>query len=160
MGIPSEALRLEERCIGRNGEPRHCEAYELLRDAWRAGDRDRELALHLMFLAWYIGLEPPFLTGFDGNKTPAFELPAMFTEVHDYFANSIQLDVEMLYVVGLMARICSWCIGDDVVWEARSGQYRKAYRQLAPEGIAPSVFEGRGFYGDYFAHQSRIAGGY
>ena len=61
MGIPQEALELEERAI--QGEPTLGRAYELLLGQWNSGDRSRELALHLMFLAWYLCIEPPFLTG-------------------------------------------------------------------------------------------------
>ena len=160
MGIPSLALELEQRSLGVGGEPRLGEAFELLRNAWRSGDRDRDLGLHLMFLAWYLAIEPPYLTGLDESQTPSIELPPVFSEVHDYFAAGIDRDPEMLYVVGLMARLCPWCIGDVGLWEMRSENYRKAYRRLAPDGIASSAFEGRGFYGDYFAGQSRAAGGY
>lgn len=113
-----------------------------------------------MFLAWYLNIEPPYLTGLDERRTPSTEMPSVFTDVHDYFASMIHQDAEMLYVVGLMARLCSWWLGDASVWEARSERYQQAYRRLAPAGIAPSVFEGRGFYGDYFAGQSRVVGGY
>ena len=160
MGIPREALELEQRCIGVGAEPRLGAAYEILRNAWRAGDRDRDLALHLMFLAWYLVIEPAHLTGLDEERTPSTEMPLVFTEVHDHFASTIDHDPEMLYVVGLMAQLCPWCIGDVAVWEARSEQYRPAYRRLAPNGNAPSIFEGRGFYGDYFAGQCRVVGGY
>ena len=160
MGIPREALDLENRSIGIGAERRLGEAYELLRNAWRAGDRDRDLALHLIFLAWYLNIEPPFLTGVDENRAPSTEMPLLFTEVHDYFAPRIYEDAEMLYVVGLMAHLCEWCVGDASVWKARSEEYRQAYRRLAPDGIAPSVFEGRGFYGNYFAGQCRVVGGY
>jgi hypothetical protein len=160
MGIPREALELEQRTVGVGAKTRLGEAYELLRNAWRAGDRDRDLGLHLMFLSWYLVIEPAHLTGLDEHRTPSRQMPLLFTEVHDYFAPSMAQDAEMLYVVGLMARLCPWCIGDVTVWDARSDQYRRAYRRLAPTGLAPSIFEGRGFYGDYFAGQCRVAGGY
>lgn len=160
MGIPARALELEQFSVGATGEALLGSAYELLRDQWRTGDRDRELGLHLMFLAWYLVIEPPSLTGLDEKRVPSVELPAMFSEVHDYFSNSIKGDVELLYVVGLMAHLCSWCIGDYGLWENRSKEYRAAYRRLAPDGILPSVFEKRGYYGHYFAGHARISNGY
>ena len=48
-----------------NGAPTLGAAYEVLREQWESGERDRELALHLMFLAWYLNVEPPHLTGLD-----------------------------------------------------------------------------------------------
>src|SRR5438067_6571505 len=104
MGIPKQALELEQHSV----PPRLGEAYELIRDAWRGGDRDRDLGLHLIFLAWYLVIEPAHLTGIDEKRTPTADLPLMFNEVHDYFAPSIDRDAEMLYVVGLMAQLCPW----------------------------------------------------
>jgi hypothetical protein len=156
MAISADALVLEQRSVDRSGKPALGEAYELLRDQWRSGDRDRELALHLMFLAWYLTIEPPFLTGLDARRTPSDELPAAFLEVHGHFEASIESDVEMLYVVGLMAHLCAWCIGDVDSWDARSLEYKPAYRQLAPDGLSPSLFEGRGLYGHYFAGHAKL----
>jgi hypothetical protein len=113
-----------------------------------------------MFLAWYLEFEPPHLTGFDQKRFASGELSHVFREVHEHFSRKIAHDVEMLYVVGLMARLCPWCLGDVSEWEARSEAYRTAYRRLAPEGISPSTFEGRGYYGHYFAGHSRIPNGY
>jgi len=152
------ALELEEESIA--GRPRLGEAYELLLEHWRAGNRDRDLALHLMFLAWYLSLEPVHLTGLDESRTPSSELPRAFNEAHDTFASTIGQDAEMLFVVGVMARICPWCLGDVHLWDARSAAYRIAYRRLAPNGISPLVFEGRGYYGDYFAGQARVKRGF
>ena len=67
----------------------------------------------------------------------------------------------MLFVVGLMAHLSPWLLGGDhKVREERSGRYRTMYRRLAPEGIDPRVFTGRGAYGDDFAGQARVPGGY
>src|SRR5687767_6482579 len=59
------AMELEKQSLGAQGAPTLGRAYELLRDQWKSGERERELALHLMFLAWYLMMEPPFLTGLD-----------------------------------------------------------------------------------------------
>ena len=83
----------------------------------------------------------------------------MFNAVHDHFASTIQRDAEMLYVVGLMALLAPYLLGDEATWTSRSELYRAARLRL-PETLAPSVFEGRGAYGEYFAGQSSVAGGY
>jgi hypothetical protein len=82
MAIPAAALELENQSIGASGKPTLGAAYELVRDQWRSGDRDRELGLHLMFLAWYVNLEPPHLTGLDESRVQPGELTAIFNEVH------------------------------------------------------------------------------
>ena len=44
MSIPQKALELENRNIGINGEPTLADAYKILKEQWRNGDRDRELS--------------------------------------------------------------------------------------------------------------------
>lgn len=146
--------------MGLHGEPTLGAAYEILREDWRRGDRDRELALHLMFLSWYLLAEPPHLTGLDERRVPSSELAPVFNEVHDYMAPAERDDVELLYVVGLMADLFPWMLGDKDAWEQRSREYREMYRRLEPNGLAPSVFDGRGAYGEYFAGQAPVANGY
>jgi hypothetical protein len=160
LSIPAAALALENRAIGRGGEPTLAGAYDILLREWRRGIRERELGLHVAFLAWYLLVEPPFLTGLQEARMPSSSLAEVFREVHDYFAPEQHNDAETLYVFGLMAHLFPGGLGDEGTWEARSGQYRIAYRKLLPDGIRPEVFAARGFYGDYFAGQARVKGGY
>jgi hypothetical protein len=155
VSIPARALELELQ-----SPPALGQAYGFLRDLWRTGQRERDVGLHLMFLAWYIELEPAHLTGRDQQPIPSDELSATFSQVHAYFAASIEGDVEMLYVVGVMAKLCPWCLGDSAEWHARALEYRRLYRRLAPAGLNPAIFDGRGYYGDYFASQARVPSGY
>jgi hypothetical protein len=158
MGIPTEALEFENRSLGVNGEPTLAAAYKLLRDAWRSGERDRELGLHLLLLSWYMLIEPPHLTGLDEQTAP--ELAAVFNEVHDVMAPAKHDDAELLYVVGLMTSLAPWLVGDHDVWEWQSAEYGVLYRQLAPGGLDPSIFAKRGAYGEYFAGQARVGNGF
>jgi hypothetical protein len=162
MPISPKALELEMQSIGARGAPTLGAAFEVLREQWRQGERDRELALHLMFLAWYLNLEPPHLTGLDESRVSTGELPRVFNEVHDWLLpeGSGSEDTEALYVAGLPASMAPWVLGDVQLWTARSESYRVRYRQLVPAGLAPSLFEGRGAYGDYYAGQARVLGGY
>ena len=162
MAISETALELENQSLGANGRPVLGRAYLLLLDQWKSGERDRELALHLMFLAWYLIIEPPHLTGADHTLASSDELAAMFNEVHDWLlpAGAESDDVEALYTAGLPAHMFAWALGDDSLWEARSRSYRARYRLLAPDGIDPAMFDGRGAYGEYFAGQARVVGGY
>jgi hypothetical protein len=157
LSIPEEAIRLEKRYLGQRGEPTLGEVYLILRDCWREGDRDRELGLHLMFVAWYGCAEPPFLTGINVASN---ELNSIFAEVHDYFGSSIQNDAEMLYVVGLMVHLFPYCLGNEDEWIQISRSYRERYRKLSPTGIDPSVFSNRGAFGEYFQHQAKSETGF
>ena len=162
MTISEKAMELENRSIGSNVPPVLGAAYELLRDQWRSDERDRELALHLMFLAWYLIIEPAHLTGLDETRVSAAELRRMFSDAHDWLLplGDASSDVEALYVAGLPAHMSPWELGDVRLWEARSAAYRVRYRQLVPEGIDPVVFDGRGAYGDYYGGQARVVGGF
>jgi len=162
MALPPAAVELEAQSIGAKGAPTLGPAYELLRDQWRSGDRDRELGLHLMFLAWYLNVEPPFLTGLDAAHVQPAELTTVFNDVHAVLLSdgADATDAEALYVVGLMAHLTAWLLGDDEEWTDRSESYRRRYRQLSPGGMDPEVFADRGAYGDYFARHAARKNGY
>jgi hypothetical protein len=160
MAIPLQALELEKFDVGVPAKPTLHEAYEILRDGWRKGDRDRELALHLMFLCWYMLIEPPHLTGLDERRVSSQELVTVFNEVHDCMLPVSRGEGEFFYVVGLMSNLSPWLLGDNDLWEARSKEYRAMYRQLQPNGPDPVVFEGRGAFGEYFVGQARVKDGY
>ncbi|MDZ4257017.1 MAG: hypothetical protein U0994_00115 [Gemmatimonadales bacterium] len=147
--------------MGAHGEPTLGEALVLAIQEWDRGNREREFRLHLLFLAWYCQLEPPHLTGFDETTASSTRLPEVFSIVYETFAGSIMEDAEALYVVGLIALLTPWLLGGDhQTWEERSREFRARYRALVPKGLHPSTFEGRGAYGDYFADQVQVAGGF
>ncbi len=160
MSIPQQALEFENRSIGINGEPTLAAAYEILKEQWRNDDRDRELGLHLFFLAWYGLIEPGHLTGFSENEHLTRELNQTLTEVHAYFEPQIYQDAEMLYVVGLAANMFWYMFDDAPAWEQRAKDYQQRYRALAPNGIDPEVFQNRGACGEYYAGQAAVEGGY
>ncbi len=167
MTLPPDVLELENRSIGRDGAPMLASAYERLKQYWDAGNHEREVALHLLFLAWYGLCEPAHITGFETHDMRSDGLPAWYDQLQDTFNQvhkaiefQIDDDPEMLYVVGLMAHLFPYLLGDEREWTDRSERYRQRYRTLLPTGISPSVFEHRGAYGDYFAHQARVEGGF
>jgi hypothetical protein len=161
-GLDAEALALEELSVGSHGAPTLGRAFEILRGQWRRGERSRELALHLAFLAWYLLLEPPYLTGFDSQRVPEGELAALFNEAHAHLLprGAASDDAEAFYVIGLMAHLSPWLLGDNDTWAARSETYRMRYRELRPDGILEAEFAARGAYGVYFAGHSRLRDGY
>jgi hypothetical protein len=160
MTFPPKALELENRSIGISGERLLSDAYEILRDEWRLGNRDREVILHLIFLCWYLMVEPPNITGLNEAKITHKELQSLFNEIHDHLNLDQSQDSEALYVIGLMAHLFPWELGDVNMWESRSLHYQAQYRKLASNGIDPKVFENRGMYGDYFEGHAKLKGGY
>lgn len=161
MSLPEAILELENRSIGAGGKPTLGEALLLAVKEWRSGNRDRELRLHLLFLAWYCIVEPPHLTGLNESRISSSELPPLFLETYETFEADILDDAEALYVVGLMAHIFPWALDKDIpTWEARSKNFRVRYRELLPDGFTPAHFEGRGAYGNYFSDQAAVDGGY
>jgi hypothetical protein len=160
VSIPPEALALENAHIGEKGQPTLAKAYAILVERWRSGDRDRELALHLLFICWYGQVEPDHVTGFVTDEKTTVELQRVFNDVFQYVEPQVEKDPEMLYVVGLMAKLVSWVLGDSHEWESRSERYRQLYRDQRPGGIDPAVFAGRGAYGEYFGSQAQVENGY
>jgi hypothetical protein len=160
MPIPIEALELENRSIGQNGAATLAAAYQILKGEWEAGVREREVALHLLFLAWYGLCEPSHLTGFDEMPAQVTELEHTFNQVYRFIQPTIDSDPELLYVVGVMAHLFPYLLGDAATWIERSKQYRQQYRSLVPTGLDPAIFHGRGAYGDYFAGQAQVVNGY
>ena len=160
MSIPSDALEFENRSIGVNGEPTLAAAYEILDTHWRAGERNRELALHLFFLSWYCLVEPAHLTGLPDNVDFSAQLNRTLAEAHEYLEPRILDDAEALYVFGLAAQMFWFMFDDPQKWEERALRYRTRYREIAPEGLAPAIFHRRGAYGHYYAGQVTVKGGY
>lgn len=156
MPLPDDILQIENEYVARGGKPALGRAYAALKREWAAGNRDREVGLHLLFLSWFCYAEPACLTGL---PTSPGEI-AVFHTVLSHFDQEIESDPEMLYVVGLMTDLFPWIFGDQSLWEARSRVMQQKYRALAPAGISPEIFSDRGAYGAYFMGHARLAGGY
>ena len=160
MPIPKETLELENRNIGVDGEPTLFAAYTILKQLWDEGDRDRELALHLMFLAWFGMTEPEHITGFPKFNYMDPGLQTVFSQVHNYYVPTIHGDPEMMFVIGLIANMYGHSFDNPGKWEKIANDYQRRYRTFYRYGIDPAIFAGRGAYGDYFAGQANVEGGY
>jgi hypothetical protein len=125
--------------------------YTELKARWRAGGRDRELALHLLYLAWMQWADPPFDTGMTGDD----DAISIWFEIFEFFGAEAASDAEFLYVTAIMATITPEELGGEAIWGPRVERLESRVNELRPEGFGPETFEGRGDYGDYFAHQSR-----
>lgn len=126
--------------------------YRRLGDLWRAGDRDRERAFHLLYAAWINWADPPH------TRVEDFDDVAIWREVFEHFGGETSTDAEFLYVAALMTWLTPWAFDDEDVWTARSQSLKARARTIQPVGFAPTHFAGRGAYGDYFEHQARGGG--
>jgi len=148
--MPSLASITEIENRYTNGEPSLGSAYALLRERWADGPRDRETALRLLFLAWYSNAEPPFLTGLpDGDHF------AVVSETFNALGGAASTDAEVCFVVGLMASLFPCCLGDETEWSNLGHVLWRRAEALAPGTLTAADFEGRGAYGEYFAHMLR-----
>ena len=127
------------------------EAYERLCANWFAGDRDREPALHLLFLCWWHWAGTEFLNAFSGDPPPA----ELWHEVFAHFGGEASFDAELLFVASIMTEVTPWAFGDEKVWAAAAQRMMARSLTLKPDGFSPEAFEGRSDYGDYFASQAR-----
>lgn len=127
------------------------QSYVELKARWLSGERDRELGLRLMYFAWMHWADPLFVTNMQEDDD-AIEL---WFEVFDVFGGEAASDAEFLYVAAIMATITPEELGGEALWGPRVERLQSRSMELRPEGFRPEDFEGRGVYGDYFAHQSR-----
>lgn len=127
--------------------------YQSLKASWLAGDRDRDLSLRLMFFAWMHWADPPFVT----RLTDDPEAEALWHAIFDHFGGEKSLDNEFLFAAGTMASIFPYVLGDEGHWATLGARMRKRALVQAPFALSEEMFEGRGKYGQYFAHQLRGA---
>jgi hypothetical protein len=143
-----EVTAIEDRYAG-GGEPVLGDAFAALRGRWQAGATDRETLLRLMFLAWYSCSEPEFLTGLPRQP----DGPRLFASVFDQLGGESTTDSEVAFVVSVMASSFPECLGDEAAWTALAARLtERVGEQVHSDGLAPERFEGRGAYGQYFAH--------
>lgn len=128
-------------------------AYRLLKQRWLEGHKDRETALRLMFLAWYSCAEPNTYTGLPDPDEE--DTASIFREVFTHLGGEASEDAEVLYAVGLMAHLFPDCIGPENEWKEIAKRCFQKAHSFRPAGFHPSDFSGRGYYGEYFAHQVR-----
>jgi hypothetical protein len=149
----AEVDALEAQYRRPQGRPTLGAAYDALRERWAAGVRDRETALRLLFLAWYACAEAGVLTGLpeDGSTY------AVFREVFAAQGGPTSDDPEFLLTAGYMADLHAFCIEweREDEWEALGAACVARAAALGVAALGPEVFDGRGAYGDYFAHVAR-----
>ena len=143
----TEINTAEQGYLGPNGGPVLGQAFDMLLARWAAGERDRETALRLLYLSWYANCEPPFLTGLPTERDTA----SICSEAFAALGGTDTSDPEVCFVVGLMAELFPWCLGDEAYWVEVGHLLTHRAVKLQLGGPSPSVFAGRGAYGEYFS---------
>lgn len=148
--VPSlaEINAAEQGYVGREGRPVLGEAFDMWQARWAAGERDRETALRLLFLSWYARCEIPFLTGLPVEHDTAGICADTFASL----GGKDTSDAEVCFVVGFMADLFPWCLGNETQWKEVGKLLADRAAMLQPGGPPVSVFAGRGAYGEYFSH--------
>lgn len=95
--------------------------------------------------------DPSFATGLQDDPDATDLWRAIFTE----FGGAGAKDAEFLHVAALMVRLFPHALGDQAEWLANADRMEAQLRHLKPDGFPAGTFEGRGDYGEYFAHQAR-----
>lgn len=147
----AEITALEARDGEWGAPPVLGQAYRLLLERWRGGERDRETALRLLFLAWYACAAPAESTGLPDDGTTR----AVFREVFGALGGAAADDPELLAAVALMTRVAPACLGDSREWSAIGVRCAARAPRLGLD-LPPERFAGRGTYGKYFEHQARL----
>lgn len=127
--------------------------YDTLKESWLRGERSRESNLHLMFLTWMHWADPPSATGLEGDP----DALKIWHQIYEHFGGIKSSDIEFLFVAQIMVALFPWALGDEVEWNhvAAGLERRLLASDVSPLSVA--MFEGRGEYGKYFAHQLRSA---
>lgn len=130
--------------------------YNELCRCWAVDAISRELALQLMFLAWWHWAEPDLLTGL----SYAPEAMPLWRMLIEDFGGEKSDDPEFLFVAGIMLEITPWAFpGDEDANVKLAMRMRARSKHLRPQGFEPGYFDERREYGEYFAHHSRVANG-
>ena len=122
------------------------ELFEVLQTAWGSGDRDSELALHLMYTAWYLW-EP----GYDEYTCGLADqtLQKGFQQPYHYLGGSQSNNCTLLLTSGHMILLFDYRTGLTLA-DARACLER--FLEICPDGIPISEFAQRGDFGEYFSH--------
>lgn len=116
----------------------------------------REVALHLVFLAFFLTLEPEHLTGADPARHHPAALRAAATTALAHLAPDLDRvdDPELALVLEVMFHLAPYAFGDAEAFSARADVLETRRRQSGT--VDPAVFRGRGWYGAYFEGQAEV----
>ena len=131
-----------------------------LKDAWVRGERDRENDLDLMFHAWMHWADPNFVTGLEEDP----DALRIWHQIYEYFGGAQSSDVEFLFASHIMVSLFPFILGDETEWNSAAAALKRRLQAVdasqrlktgAATRLSIEMFNGRGEYGKYFAHQLR-----
>jgi hypothetical protein len=125
--------------------------YAKLKEAWLRGERSREANLDLMFHSWMHWADPSFVSGL--NDDP--DALQIWHQIFEHFGGARSSDIEFLYVAQIMVALFPWALGDEGEWNSIGAALEQQLRTSDASRLSVQMFEERGEYGKYFAHQLR-----
>ena len=120
------------------------EQFKVLQAAWKAGERDTELALHLMYTSWYLWEQvyDEFTRTLDDRA-----LIVGFQEPYGYLGGHESDNCTLLLTAAHMILLFDYKTGLSLS-DAEACLHR--FFKICPDGIPISEFAQRGDFGDYF----------
>lgn len=89
------------------------EELTILEKQWSSGKQDVPTARRILFVAWYVAVEPAFITGFD--STPPFVMQVR-DRLLSVVEESAKADLESALVLGYMASFAPYAFGSSDQW--------------------------------------------
>ncbi len=125
------------------------ELMAILLNAWKAGDRDTELALQLMYASWGLWDQ---CYDYDSIQQRGLDDQALilgFQQPYEYLGGHQSENHTLLLIAGHMITLFDYQTGLAL---NDSEMCLKRFLEICPEGIPDAEFEGRGDFGEYFSH--------
>ena len=121
------------------------ELFEILLKAWRSGERDIELALHLIFTTW--DLQEQCYDEYTRNLDDII-LSEVFQEAYEYIGGVQSNNYTFLLTSAYMILLFDYRTGLTI---SDAEACLKRFLEICPSGIPVFEFEHRGDFGEYFA---------
>ena len=106
------------------------EELKSLEKQWVSEKQDAHIARRLLFIGWYVFIEPSFVTGI--NSLPAF-LSDVWGAVLSVVERSAQKDLESALVLGYMISFSPCLFGPDETWLPKAQKLLENAYQIAEE---------------------------
>ena len=102
----------------------------VLENQWAAGKRDVSIARRILFISWYVAIEPSFVT--DMDDTPP-SVKQVWDEVLSVAERSAQNDLESALVLGYMISFSPYIFGPNETWLPKAQSLLENAYRIAEE---------------------------
>jgi hypothetical protein len=106
------------------------EELTVLENQWAAGKRDASIARRILFISWYVAVEPSFVTDMDG--TPP-SVKQVWDDVLSVAESSAHNDLESALVLGYMISFAPYVFGSDEMWLPKAETLLETAYKIAEE---------------------------